>query len=64
MRVPRGLIAVVVLGVLLWMVWSRLRIVVFIPITGWQAFLYFTLVAGGIFLAIDHWLNGSGRNKS
>lgn len=61
MRVPRGLIAVVVLGVLLALVWSRLRIVVFIPITAWQAFIFFVIVAGGLFLAIDHWLNGSGR---
>lgn len=60
MRVPRGLIAVVVLGLLLWMVWSRLRIIIFIPITGWQAFIFFTIVAGALFLAIDHWLNGSG----
>ena len=62
MRVPRGLIAVVVLGVLLWMVWSRLRIFIIIPITGWQAFIFFVIVAGALFLAIDHWLNGSGKS--
>lgn len=57
MRIPRSVIALVVLGVLVALVWSRLRIVLFIPITPLQAFFFFTITAVVLFLLIDHWLN-------
>jgi hypothetical protein len=59
MRIPRkyiGLLAVIILFAL---IWSRLRIMVVIPLSLGQAVLLFAVLAFVIFLAIDHLLNRS-----
>jgi hypothetical protein len=40
-----------------WLIWSRLRIVVFVQANFWQIILLFLVLAVVLFLGIDHLLN-------
>ncbi len=42
-----------------WLIWSRLRIVVWVQATFWQILLLFVVLAVVLFLGIDHLLNRS-----
>lgn len=42
-----------------WLIWSRLRIVVWVQANFWQILLLFAVLAVVIYLAIDHLLNRS-----
>jgi type VI protein secretion system component VasF len=42
-----------------WLIWSRLRIVVWVQATFWQILLLFAILAVVLFLGIDHLLNRS-----
>lgn len=57
MRMSRSLIFALVVFFLLWMVWSRLRFVVFIPMSPWQALLFFAIAAVVLYLVIEHFIN-------
>ena len=59
-KVPRKYILLIVVIVLFGLVWSKLRIVLFIPLSLGQAIFWFSLFALLIFLLIDHWINRSG----
>ncbi|MFV9504052.1 MAG: hypothetical protein AB4911_05740 [Oscillochloridaceae bacterium umkhey_bin13] len=48
-RVGRSLIALIALGITFWLIWSRLRIVIFVPLPWWGLLLVGLL----IFLALD-----------
>ncbi len=49
-RTGRTLIAVVALGLVLWLIWSRLQIVIWVPMPWWGL-----LIAGLLlFLALDY----------
>ncbi len=58
-KVPRKYIFLVVVIVLFALVWSKLRIVLFIPLSFGAAVLIFTVIAVLLFLLIDHWINRS-----
>lgn len=49
-RTGRTIIAVAALAITLWLIWSRLRIVVFVPMPWWGLLLMGLL----IFLALDY----------
>ena len=40
-----------------WLIWSRLRIVVWVQASFWQILLLFAILAIVLFLGIDHLLN-------
>lgn len=42
-----------------WLIWSRLRIIVFVQASFWQILLLFAILAVALFLGIDHLLNRS-----
>jgi hypothetical protein len=49
-RTGRSLIALVALGLVLWLIWSRLHIVIWVPLPWWGL-----LIAGLLlFLALDY----------
>ena len=50
-------IFLIVVIVLFALVWSRLRFVVFIPLSPLAAIVIFAVLAVVIFLAVDHYLN-------
>ncbi|MEM7116070.1 MAG: hypothetical protein AAF614_26755 [Chloroflexota bacterium] len=56
---PRKYILTAVIVVLAALIWSRLRIVVWVPLSLGQAILVFGVLALVIFLAVDHFINRS-----
>lgn len=56
-RIPRSLIFLGVVIVLFLLVWQKLRIVIFVPLTLWQALLLFGGGALVLFLLVDHLIN-------
>lgn len=40
-----------------WLIWSRLRIHVWVRLSGWQLLGLFAVLALGVFLALDHLVN-------
>jgi hypothetical protein len=40
-----------------WLIWNRLRIHVWVRLSGWQLLAVFAVLALGIFLALDHIVN-------
>ena len=56
-RIPRLLILFIVVGVLLALVWSRLRIVIFVPLSLGQAIMLFLVAALALYLEVDHLIN-------
>jgi hypothetical protein len=56
-RIPRSTIFLAVVIVLFLLVWQKVRIVLFVNLTIWQALLIFGGAALVIFLVIDHFLN-------
>jgi type VI protein secretion system component VasF len=57
--IRRGKSLAITLAVLIafWLIWSRLRIVVWVQASFWQILLVFIVVAVALFLGIDHLLN-------
>lgn len=57
----RGISLSLTLAVLIafWLIWSRLRFVVFVQATFWQIALLFLVFAVALYLALDHLLNRS-----
>jgi hypothetical protein len=49
-RAGRTLIAVVALGIVLWLIWSRLQIVIWVPLPWWGLLIGALL----LFLALDY----------
>jgi hypothetical protein len=41
-----------------WLIWSRLRFVVWVQASFWQIILIFAVLAVVLYLAIDHLVNG------
>jgi type VI protein secretion system component VasF len=60
-RQGKALAAAVAIGIAFWLIWSRLRIVVWVQASLWQVLLGFVVLVVVLFLAIDHLLN---RTKS
>lgn len=58
-RVGRPLILTVAVLVAFWLIWSRLRIVVWVNAEFWQILLLFVVIAVVLFLGLDHLLNRS-----
>ncbi len=56
-RVSRSFIGAAVVLIVFWLIWSRLRIVVFVNASFWQILLAFAVLAVVLFLGIDHLLN-------
>lgn len=52
-RAGRTLIAVAALGIVLWLIWSRLHIVIWVPLPWWGLLLAGLL----LFLALDYLLS-------
>jgi len=44
-----------------WLIWSKLRIVVWVQASFWQILLLFAILAVALFLGIDHLLNRDRR---
>lgn len=42
-----------------WLIWSKLRIIVWVHASLWQILLLFAVLAVALFLGIDHLLNRS-----
>lgn len=57
-RVSRKLLLGVAIFIIAAMIWSKLRIGIFVSLTLWQALGLFAVVAFLLFLALDHLLNG------
>jgi type VI protein secretion system component VasF len=57
--IRRGKSLAITLAVLIafWLIWSRLRIVVWVQASFWQILLVFVVLAAALFLGIDHLLN-------
>jgi hypothetical protein len=51
------LLAGVAILIAFWLIWSRLRIHVWVQLSGWQLLALFAVLAGAIFLVLDHILN-------
>lgn len=58
-RVGRPLILTVAVLVAFWLIWSRLRIVVWVNAEFWHILLLFVVIAVVLFLGLDHLLNRS-----
>lgn len=56
-RVSRTILLVIAVLIVVSLVWSRLRLIVFIPITLGQALLLFGVGVAVIYLGLDHLLN-------
>lgn len=59
----RGRSLAITLAVLIafWLIWSKLRIVVWVQASFWQILLLFAILAVALFLGIDHLLNHDRR---
>ena len=55
-RLP-GLLLIMVAVVVLWFVLSRLRIVIFVPMSPWGLVLLILVVIVVLYLALDHLIN-------
>jgi hypothetical protein len=55
----RGTSLAITLAVVIafWLIWSRLRIVVWVQASFWQILILFAVLAVALFLGIDHLLN-------
>lgn len=42
-----------------WLIWSRLRIVIWVQAALWQILLFFAVVAVALYLVLDHLFNRS-----
>lgn len=58
-KIPRSLIALLVIGFLFSLVWPKIRIHIFIPMSIGQALLIFGVTAIVLFLFVDHLINRS-----
>ncbi len=56
-KIPRKYISLIVVIILFALIWSKLRIVVFVGLSLWQAILIFGVAAIMLFLIIDHLIN-------
>jgi hypothetical protein len=56
-KIPRSFLFLFVVVLLLAVIWPKVRIVFFIPLTLWQAVLLFGGGAVVLFLIIDHLIN-------
>lgn len=59
MNIPRKYLLLTAVILLFALIWSRLRIVIFVPLSLGQAILLFAILAIGLFLLIDHLFNRS-----
>ena len=57
----RGTSVAITLAVVIafWLIWSKLRIIVFVQADFWQILILFAVLAVALFLGIDHLLNRS-----
>ena len=53
----QGLLIGIAILIAFWLIWSRLRIFVWVRLSGWQLLIVFGVLALGIFLALDHLVN-------
>ncbi|MER2599484.1 MAG: hypothetical protein ABTQ73_08190 [Caldilineales bacterium] len=58
-RVGRPLLVTVAVLIAFWLIWSKLRIVVWVHAEFWQILLLFGVLAVAIFLGLDHFFNRS-----
>lgn len=56
-RVGRPLILTIAVLIAFWLIWSKLRIVVFVNASFGQILLLFAVLAVVLFLGLDHLLN-------
>lgn len=64
-RVSRRLLAVLVTGLVLYYILSRLNIVVLVHVSLWQALIIVAVIIVVLFLVLDHLLNRDrGQNKT
>jgi len=55
----QGLFIGIAIVIAFWLIWSRLRIHVWVHLSGWQLLALFAVLALGIFLVLDHVANRS-----
>lgn len=60
-QIPRKYIFLLIVIILFALIWSKLRIVVFVGLSLWQAILLFGGTAVILFLIIDHLINRSDK---
>jgi len=55
----RGTSLAITLAVVIafWLIWSKLRIIVFVQASFWQILILFAVLAVALFVGIDHLLN-------
>ncbi len=53
----RGFLLAIAVLIVFWLVWSRLRIHVWIRLSGWQSLVMFGVAALAIFLVLEHLVN-------
>ncbi len=59
-RIPRLLIFILIAVVLFALVWSRVRILIHIPLSPWTALILFGSAVVILFLVVEHFIN---RNR-
>ncbi len=60
-RVGRSVALAAAILIAFWLVWSRLRFIVFVQATFWQVLLVMLVIALVLFLLLDHLLNRTRR---
>jgi len=53
----QGLLIGIAIVIAFWLIWSRLRIHLFVRLSGLQLLALFAVLAVGIFLVLDHLVN-------
>ena len=53
----QGLLIGIAIVIAFWLIWSRLRIHLFVRLSGWQLLGLFVVLAVGVFLVLDHLVN-------
>lgn len=53
----QGLLIGIAIVIAFWLIWSRLRIHLFVRLSGLQLLVLFGVLAVGIFLVLDHLIN-------
>ena len=60
-RIPRKVLLAIVVSAVLYLIYQRLRIVIFVPLSPLQVLLAIVVLIGVSFLAVDHLFNRTRR---
>ncbi len=61
MRLGRSVILAAAILIAFWLIWSRLRVIVWVQTSFWQLILVMGVIALALFLGLDHLFNRTRR---